>query len=230
MREITGEVTNEVQGVPAEPVHSFDWDGSSVTAIDGSAMVEINPVDNTGEIKVEWTDPEGNDWTLTQTAFGPEGIIPPYPTGFQIASTQFSRLIVDDPVTNNVYLHGDTTAGGPVLPTIFNYLATWGPAEVTLNGEAFENPFDGPIPLWVTHTMLTAGVRDSDGQVRVGDGSIYDPSKQAQAGVVDDGDLEFHVVFHDVPGPEMTENFPPPLSFFYHVQFEAVKFEVKGTN
>ena len=45
----------------------------------------------------------------------------------------------------NVYLHGDTTTGGPLLPTILNYVATWGPAEVTLNGESFENPYDGPV-------------------------------------------------------------------------------------
>lgn len=226
VREVTGEVTNEVEGIPAEPVHSFVWDGEAVTNIEGTATVEINPVNNTGEIKAEWTDPEGNEWTLSQTAFSP----PPHPTGFQAGSSILDRLIEGDPVTTNVYLHGDTTAGGPVLPTIFNFIATWGPAEVKLNGQPFENPFDGPAPLWMTHTMLTAGVRDSDGQVKVSDGSLYDPSKQSQAGVVDDGDVEFHIVFHDAPGPEMTANFPPPLDFFYHVQFEAVKLEIEATD
>ncbi len=232
VRKVTGEVTNDVRGIPAEPVHSFLWDGDGVQDIEGEVSVEIDPEANTGEIKAEWTDPDGNEWTLEQTVFGPAGVIPPHPTGLQVGSNTIDRLVEDDPVTTNVYLHGDTTAGGPVLPTIFNYMATWGPAEVTLNGEPFENPFDGPTPQWVTHTMLTAGVRDSAGQVKVlnseGEEEIYNPAKKGQEAVVDDGDLEFHVVFHDVPGPDNTENFPPPLSFFYHVQFEEVSFEVKG--
>lgn len=231
VRQVTGPVTNEVQGVPAEPVHSFLWDGDGVEEIDGEVTVEIDPEANTGEIKAEWTDPDANEWTLEQTVFGPEGVLPPHPAGLQVGSTGIDRLVTDDSVVTNVYLHGDTTAGGPVLPTIFNYLATWGPAEVTLNGEPFENTFDGPTPQWVAHTMLTAGVRDSDGQVKVVDGNgneqIYNPSLQGNEAVVDDGDLEYHVVFHDAPGPE-TDNFPPPLSFFYHVQFEEVSFEVKG--
>ena len=135
-------------------------------------------------------------------------------------------LIEGDPVVNNVCLHGDTTAGGPVLPTIFNYLVTWGLAVVTLNGEPFDNPFDGPAPAWVTHTMVTAGAHNAERVVKVldreGNEGIYKTTLQGNQAVMDDGDLEFHVVFHDVPGPEKTENFPPPLSFFYHVQFEEV--------
>ena len=67
-----------------------------------------------------------------------------------------------------------------MLPTLFNLLATWGPGELTLNGKAFENPFtedNGPEPLWVVHTMTTAGVRNDAGEVRMADGSIYNPTK-----------------------------------------------------
>ena len=221
-REITGEVTDDVQGVPAEPVHSFVWDGEGSAFIDsGSVTLEIDPVANTGEIKAEWTDRNG-DWTLEQTAFSP----PPHPTGAQRGSSLESILIEDDPVVVDAYLHGDSTAGEPVLPTLFNELATWGPAEVTLNGEPFENPYDGPTPLWVVHTMTTPGVRNDDGTVRVGDGSIYNPTMKSKVGAIDYDDKEFHLVFHDVPGPEMTDNFPPPLSFFYHLTFEDVKVEV----
>jgi len=135
-------------------------------------------------------------------------------------------LVVGDPVPVDVYLHGDTTAGGPVLPTLFNLLATWGPAEVTLNGKPFENPLDGPTPLWAAHTMTSVGARNSDGQVLKADGeNIFNPADPAD-GSVDYDDLEFHLVFHDAPGP-MTDNFPPPLSFFYHLTFEDVKLSVK---
>jgi hypothetical protein len=107
---------------------------------------------------------------------------------------------------------------------VFNYLATWGPAEVTLNGEPFENQFDGPIPLWVGHTMTTVGARNEDGQVLTVDGDIYN-MMQAGNGFVDNDDMEFHLVFHEAPMP-MTDNVPPPHSFFYHLTFEDVKLEI----
>ena len=37
--------------------------------------------------------------------------------------------IYNEPVSHNVYLHGDTASGQPVLPTLFTYLAAWGPAD-----------------------------------------------------------------------------------------------------
>jgi hypothetical protein len=124
-----------------------------------------------------------------------------------------------------VYLHGDTTAGGPILPTVFSYLATWGPAEVTLNGQPFDNPFDGPVPLWVAHTMTTVGVRNEAGEVLTTDGQIFNPMLAAN-GLVYEDEIVFHIVFHEAPGP-MTDNIPPPHSFFYHVTFQDVKLEIK---
>ena len=222
-RRIEGDVTAEVQGVPAEPVHSFTWDGEGVDeAKRAKVELEIDVVNNTGFIKAEWMDRNGH-WTFEQTVFAP----PPHPTGLQVTSAEYTRLIEGDPVTTDVYLHGDTRAGGPVLPTVFNHLATWGPAEVTLNGEPFDNPYDGPAPLWVAHTMTTAGVRNADDTVRIDDGTIYNPALRDQPGNIDYDDMEFHLVFHDAPGPEMTDNFPPPLSFFYHLTFEDVEMEVK---
>lgn len=142
--------------------------------------------------------------------------------------TQKISPLFGDPVTTNVYLHGDTTAGGPVLPTVFNLLATWGPAEVTLNGQPFDNPLDGPAPLWAGHTMITVGVRNADGQVLTTNGDIFSMAA-ANAGVVYDDQLVFHLVFHDAPGPTMTENTPPPLEFFYHVTFRDVELEIEGS-
>lgn len=221
-RLVTGDVTAFVDGVPAEPVHSFVWDGYGSVGIVGEARVEIDPVANTGEIRAEWHD-ENGDWEFTQTVFAP----PPHATGLRVgpdAST--TVLVTGDPVTTNVYLHGNTTAGGPVLPTLFNLLATWGPAEVRLNGEAFDNPFDGPTPLWVAHTMTTVGARAADGTVRTVAGEIFNPLVNPANGAVDNDDLEFHIVFHDAPGPAMTNNFPPPHAFFYHLMFEDVSVEV----
>lgn len=223
VRQVTGDVVADVQGVPAEPVDSFAWDGDGSTPIEGTVKLDIDPVANTGEIVANWTDENGS-WEFVQTAFVP----PPHPTGLRVGpSAAGTELVEGDPVTTDVYLHGDTTAGGPVLPTVFNLMATWGPAEVTLNGEPFSNPYDGPAPLWAAHTMTTLGVRDGDdGTVRTVDGEIFNPMVDPANGRVDSDDLEVHLVFEDAPGPEMTTNFPPPLSFFYHLSFEDVTVEI----
>ena len=39
-------------------------------------------------------------------------------------------------------------------------------------------------------------------------------------------ELAFHLVFHDMPGPQMAANVPPPLSFFYHLSFNKVKIKI----
>ncbi len=224
IRRVTGDVTSDVNGVPASPVDSFIWDGEGIASIKGSVRVKIDPVANTGEITASWED-ENGEWTYKQTVFSP----PDHPSGLVVGpGANDTRLILDDPVTTNVYLHGDTTAGGPILPTLFNLLATWGPAEITLNGQPFNNPFDGPTPLWAGHTMTTIGARNEDGQVLTTNGDIFS-IPEAGNGIVYDDQLEFHLVFHDAPGPVMTDNIPPPLSFFYHVTFQDVKIKIKGS-
>lgn len=133
----------------------------------------------------------------------------------------------DDAITTDVSLHGDTTAGGPVLPTLFNDLATWGPADVKLNGEPFVNPYDGPAPRWATHTMTSIGTRLPDGTVTANSGAeIYNPQLSGQGDTQPD-DREVHLVFHDAPGPDTVEgNFPPDFSFFYHLIFEDVRITI----
>ncbi len=221
-RKVTGLVTADVDGVPAEPVDSFVWDGDGSVSTPGMARLQIDPIANTGEIWATWEDEHG-EWTYHQVTFAP----PPHATGLRVGpSASGTELVFDDPVTTNVYLHGDTIAGGPVLPTLFNLLATWGPAAVTLNGRPFNNPFDGPVPFWVGHTMTSVGARGEDGTVRTVSDEIYSFAKQSE-GAVDHNDLEFHVVFHDAPGPAVPANLPPPHAFFYHLTFEDVKVEIK---
>ncbi len=220
-RRLTGPVVAWVDGVPAEPVDSFAWSGVGSTPVHGQARLEVDPVRNQGEIWIEWEDVNGS-WTYHQTTFSP----PPHPTGLRLGSAATTtELVFSDPVVTNVYLHGDTGAAGPMLPTVFNLLATWGPATITHNGQPFDNPFDGPVPMWVGHTMTTVGVRDENGVVHNTDGSIFSPMT-ASRGAVDQDDLEFHLVFHDLPGP-LTGNVPSPLSFFYHLTFEDVKIEIR---
>ncbi len=221
IRNVTGPVIASVDGVPAEPVDSFVWDGVGTSMINAQLKLKIDAIHNTGEIKAEWEDKNGH-WTYQQTKFA----LPDHPTGARVGpSINNIELIKTDPVTTNVYLHGDSAAAAPIIPTVLNLLATWGPAEITHNGIPFDNPYDGPVPSWIGHTMTTEGLRGKDGSVRTTTGDIYNPSQSAN-GAVDHNDLEFHLVFHDMPGPKKTTNFPPPASFFYHITFEDVKIKI----
>ena len=221
-REVLGAATDDVQGVPAEPVDAFVWDGVGSTPVSNAvAVVRLDPEANTGVIRAQWTDENGS-WTFTQTMFA----APDHPSGARVGPSVSDVVLVQgDPIPTDVYLHGNTTAGGPVLPTLFNHVATWGAADVSLNGEPFLNPYDGPAPRWVAHTMTSEGARMPDGTVRTVSGDIFDFSVADQGAVTPD-DLEFHLVFHDAPGPA-TDNVPPPFSFFYHLTFEDVKMKVK---
>lgn len=223
-RLVTGEVVASIDGVPAEPVHSFVWDGNGSVAIKGEAHLEIDPVNNTGEIYAEWQDENGS-WTWTQETF----VAPRHASGLRIdSSAKTTTLIKGDAVTTNVYLHGDTKAAPPVLPTVFSLLATWGPAQITHNGVPFNNPNNGPVPNWLGHSMTSVGVRDANGVVKTKTGEIYDFSQGAN-GAVDNDDLELHLVFHDMPIPkgEKTANFPERIQFMYHLVFEKVKLDIK---
>ena len=222
IRHVTGPVMAENQGIPAIPVDSFLWDGQEIKDIHGHAMLKIDPEDNTGVIHAHWTDEYGR-WSYRQTMFKP----PMHPTGLKVGpSANDTQLIVDDPVTTNVYLHGDTTAGGPVLPTVFNFLATWGPAKLTLNGEPFNNEFDDE-PMWMGHTMISEGVRNEEGAVLTTSGEVYDMMKNGE-GITYPDKMTFHLVFHSkMTMGEMTDNVPPPVKFFYHLSFSDVKLVIK---
>jgi len=222
-REVTGDVMDDVDGVPAQPVDSFVWDGEGSEPVLGFARYEIDPVNNTGRIMARWWDEHGA-WKFTQTVF----TAPDHASGLRVGPGAGDTTLVEgDPIPIDVYLHGNTTAGGPVLPTLFNHLATWGAAEVTLNGKPFENPYDGPAPLWAAHTMTSVGARNEDGEVLAADGENIFTAADPADGSVDYDDLEFHLVFHDAAEPEVEGNFPPPFSFFYHLTFEDVRLSVR---
>lgn len=70
-REVTAPATGWVQGVPASPVDSFVYDGVGSVPLTGAvAHLDIDPVNNTGRIIVQWSDENGK-WKLVQEAFMP---------------------------------------------------------------------------------------------------------------------------------------------------------------
>lgn len=221
-RQLMGPITSSINGVPAEPVDGFDWAGNTTRAIEGRIKIEVDPIANTGSIKAEWEDEHGH-WRYKQNMF----TAPTHPTGVRIGPSVDTVLMpMDDPISTNVYLHGDTGAGGPLVPTLFTLLATWGPATVTLNGEPFDNPLDGPAPMWIGHALVSEGIRDAGGAVRTTSGEIFDMTRGSEGRTYPD-DLVVHLAFHDMPGPEMNTNIPPIWSFFYLIAFNKVQIKIK---
>ena len=222
-REVTGDVLTEVHGIPASPVDSFCYDGVGSTPIKGRVRMKVDPINDVGYVEARWTDEHGR-WTLSMDFFAH----PHHPSVLRVGSdAEETEFVILDPVVTNGYLHGNTTAGQPVAPTVFAFVAAWGPATVTLNGEPFDNPLDSPFkPQWDAHLMVTAGIRDDDGTVRNNAGEIYNPMMHAGDGLSEHEDLEFHLVFHDERWPVNDDNFPPPFDFFYHLLFEDVRLSI----
>ncbi len=221
-QRVMGPITNSVNGVPTEAIDGFDWAGQAIRTTEGSIEIKIDSIANTGSIIANWKDEYG-DWTYQQAMFEPLD----HATGTHIRPPKDTMVAIeDDPITTNIYRHGNTGAGVPLVPTAFNLLATWGTAKVTLNDEPFDNPFDGPAPLWVGHTILSEGMRDADGTVRTTSGEIFDMSRGSEGKVYPD-DLVLHIAFHDMPGPDMNTSTPPVWSFFYQVAFNNVKVKIK---
>jgi hypothetical protein len=220
-REITGPVVAELGGVPARPVDSFTWDGVGSRYVDGEIVIEVDAVSERGIVEARWTDEHGT-WTYQQAVL----YHPHHSSGVRAGASLMERqVLINEGAIANVYLHGDTGAGVPVLPTVFTYLGAWGPALVTLNGEPFENVYGIPSPLWEGHLMVTEGARGDDGTVRRTDGRIYSMMDGAR-GAVDPHDLEVHLTWHDNRFPVVSDNVPPLFDFFYHLVFEDVTMEI----
>ncbi len=223
-RRVMGDVTDSVRGVPASPVDSLVYDGVGSTPIDGAIVIlEVDPVKQTGMLRARWKDLNGS-WEVFQDFFHH----PEHSSGIRIGSSKDEvDNLINVGIAQNVYLHGDTGGGTPIFPTVFTYLAAWGFSHVTLDGEPFLNKYGLPGPeRWVSHMMLTEGVRNEDGTVRALGGEIYIPKRHKTVGAVDPADLEFHLEFMDERFPTVQGNNPSMFAFQYHLVFEDVVMQV----
>ena len=222
-RRVMGEIVDDVQGVPARPVDSLVYDGNGSTPIDDAIVIlEVDPVTQQGLMRARWTDRNGS-WEMYQDYFHH----PDHLSGVRMGSSRDKvEESINAAIMQNVYLHGDTTAGTPIFPTLFAYIAAWGFTEVTRNGEPFLNKYGLPGPKrWISHIMVSEGVRQPDGTVRALGGEIYDPKRHKSVGAVEPNDLEFHLEFMDERFP-MTPNRPAMFAFQYHLVFEDVLLRV----
>ncbi|MFQ5781879.1 MAG: hypothetical protein ACE5GR_02340 [Nitrosopumilus sp.] len=187
---------------------AFSYDGSGHKELSaGMIEVDLDPDTNTGIITAHWTDLNGDQMMLKQSKFagGNEMYV-----GETIDGVTQTTLDAD-PIAINHYEHGTTGAGPTIEPTLFVYLASWGPAEVFKNGVS-QGTYEA-------HMMITEGARDMhSGKIVKSDGTTpYSPKTPGDSKVNHDT-AQLHMVYHSMPG-EMTANFPPPFEVFNHLMF-----------
>jgi len=199
-----------IDGVTLKGGHdAFSYDGSGHKKLsDGMIEVDLDHITNTGTITAHWTDLNGDQMMLKQNKFagGNEMYI-----GETVDGVTQTTLDLD-PVAINHFEHGTTGAGPTLEPTLFVYLASWGPAEVFKNGES-QGTFEA-------HMMITDGARDMhSGKIVKSDGTTpYSPMTPGDSKVNHDA-VQLHMVYHTTPTPDGTNNFPPPFEVFEHLMY-----------
>lgn len=185
---------------------NFAYDGQDVRAIDGRARVELNTDEGTGRIEVtlRTTEESGPIRFADGRSFSGEIRI--------IQSLNTSRMEMAR-IAEEVWLHGDTGNEAPVMPRIFNYFATWGPARILVNGEEV-------IPMIGSHTMFSEQARNDAGKIVSDQGRVYSPRLDDKTGFTNPDETEFHLVAHTTE-PDQA-NFPPH-SGWIHLHFADVE-------
>jgi len=167
----------------------FCYDGSCLIHGSGTIDIAVNPETSSGEITATFSGTDGN-WKIVTKKF---------------------KLIKTD-----VNLHGasggdvDPSMSPPVLPQVWTYLATWGPAKVFHNGKL---AWMGPA-----HLMVTEEVRDpANGKV-----DFKGPKnvKTYPGSVYNKHGMQIHFVAH--PDEPPTKGYLPPFTRFVHLMYETV--------
>jgi len=199
--------------------------GSAYATEDHVKMIGINPayqlgkydshdrfcydgsckIDGKGQIKIN-LEPGSNSGMIVATFKGSDGT-------WKIVQKKFKKIATD------VNLHGAT--GGdiaaklspPVIPQVWTYVATWGPAKVYHNGKL---AWMGPAHLMVTEEVRdpATGKVDFKGPMKVNDypGSVFNKHG-----------IQVHYVAH--PMEKKTKGYLPPYTKFVHLMWEKVIWE-----
>jgi len=182
--------------------HNFAYDGEKVRPVEGKATVNVNSETNTGSVVVELKNAkhqlsadeviEGDIKLVLEEFEGPQ----PFKQGS---------------IAENLYLHGDSGNGPPVMPKLFTFLAGWGTVDIYVNGELAYEDLDA-------HIMYTEGARINN-KIMKEDGTIYNPTLKSESGFTDSSKREFHIVAHTT---DEDENNFPPNSKWIHLNFQEV--------
>jgi hypothetical protein len=169
---------------------TFEFEAFDATLIDGPDSQDKL------DFTASFTGPNGLEYSITVLKVIPKGPDHPFFGG----------------VATNVIHHGATTIGTMLMPQVYTYVAFWGVAELTIDGEVVASNR-------LIHGMLTADVRDEDYKV------TFD------AGVNNEG-IQFHLILPPIElTPDGPQDSPVPSGFilpngveqpFLHIMFEDV--------
>jgi len=182
--------------------HNFAYDGNKVRPVEGKASVNINSETNTGSVVIELKNAKHQ---LSADEFI-EGDI-------RIVMEEFEgeQPFKQGAIAENLYLHGDSGNGPPVMPKLFTFLAGWGLVDIYVDGEKEYEDLDA-------HIMYTEGARVNN-KIMKEDGTVYNPKLKSESGFTDSSKREFHIVAHSTD--EDKDNFPPN-SRWIHINFQEV--------
>ena len=187
---------------------NFVYDGDGYVPTSGFVNIDINEEANTGIVVATWEAQDYYGESGTFTAIIDEWM--------GAADWQ------DGGIATDVYVHGDTGRGPPVLPTMLAYIAGYGVGDVYVNGVLMWEDLDA-------HFMVTEGTRDPvERAVWNADGTGYFSPMAPSDGKMFPDDVLTHVVLHSEE--EDTGNFPAFTEFF-HINYENIgKVLITGCN
>ncbi len=186
--------------------NNFAYDGENVRWLDGKAQIELDPTNGTGQIVVEVETTRDSGPIRYSKDASWNGTI-------RIVQQLNTREMEGARIVESQMLHGDSGNEAPVMPTIYNYFATWGPSKIWVNGEEV-------VPMVGSHTMFSEQARGPDGSIKNGSGMHYSPMAQVKTGFVSPNQTEFHFVAHTMQPDQ--NNFPPHTAWI-HLQFSNVR-------
>lgn len=158
-------------------------DASNVGPVEGRVEIDVDEIRNTGTFVARLRVPEG-DLTIEFDRF-----------------REFSPCQVGG-IAAYLYEHGDSGCGDSSWPKTFIWLAGWGYAHATLNGEPLYRDYEA-------HFMVTQGIRDR----RTLKVNYPIPAKKTAAGEVNPAavQLDFYI-----RSPEIDPANNPPRKVFQH--------------
>ncbi len=186
--------------------NNFAYDGENVRPLSGWAEIRLDLENGTGTItiEVETTAQSGPiRFSKDESWSGRVRIVQRLNTN----EMKMARIVQE------TFLHGNTGNEAPVMPTMFNYFATWGPSKIWVNGEEV-------VSMIGSHTMFSEQARGADGKIQSSEGQVYSPMGASKTGFTDRNATEFHYVAHTTQPDQ--DNFPPHTGWI-HLHFSDVR-------
>lgn len=189
---------------------SFRYDGTEIWTGPGQATISVDDRQNNGVV-MGTVSTHGHTYTIVMDHFaGPKDFM-------------------DGGIARDLYIHGTTGKGPPVLPKVYTFLGGWGHADIYKDGELLYDDYHA-------HFMLTHGTRDKTTHKvdypgpkplmmakKRGDQAAIKAAMQeiedAAGEAIDTTTMQLHVVAHsDKKNPDHF----PPFQVFLHFMWDEI--------